>query len=85
MTNHSNNLFFVTLFLVVKDLNSLSLVYYSFQFLHNMGMPKLWAMTDVFGLDDELLAMIPQPVSALLLLFPINNKVFFTHYTIWKF
>ena len=38
-------------------------------------MPKAWAMTDVFGLDDELLAMIPQPVSALLLLFPINNKV----------
>ena len=42
-------------------------------------MPKAWAMTDVFGLDDELLAMIPQPVSALLLLFPINNKVSITH------
>ena len=54
-----------------------SVVYFdSFsQFLHNMGMPKIWAMTDVFGLDDELLAMIPQPVSALLLLFPINAKV----------
>ena len=44
-----------------------------------MGMPKSWAMTDVFGLDDELLMMIPQPVSALLLLFPINQKVCFNY------
>ena len=39
-----------------------------------MGMPKSWAMTDVYGLDEGLLAMIPQPVAALLLLFPINEK-----------
>ena len=30
---------------------------------------------DVFGLDPDLLAMIPQPCIALLLLFPINEKV----------
>ena len=42
-----------------------------------MGMSKSWAFTDVFGLDDELLAMIPQPVKSLLLLFPINDKVGF--------
>jgi ubiquitin carboxyl-terminal hydrolase L3 len=47
----------------------------SLQFLHNMGMPKTWAITDVFGLDEELLAMLPQPVVGLLLLFPINDKV----------
>ena len=38
-------------------------------------MPTLWAMTDVFGLDDMLLDMLPQPVVALMLLFPINDKV----------
>ena len=45
------------------------------QFLHKMGMPTLWAMTDVYGLDDMLLDMLPQPVVALMLLFPINDKV----------
>jgi hypothetical protein len=29
----------------------------------------------VFGLDDELLAMVPTPVTSLLLLFPLTNKV----------
>ena len=31
---------------------------------------------DVFGLDDELLGLVPQPCVAILLLFPINQKVF---------
>merc|ERR1711974_324110 len=44
------------------------------QFLHKLGMPITWAMTDVYGLDDGLLDMIPQPAVALLLLFPINEK-----------
>ena len=30
---------------------------------------------DVFGLDPELLAMVPQPAIALLLLFPITENV----------
>ena len=29
----------------------------------------------MYGLDEDLLAMVPQPVAALLLLFPINEQV----------
>ena len=52
------------------------------QFLHKMGMPKLWAMTDVYGLDDMLLDMLPQPVVALMLLFPINDKVHLKYFPV---
>ena len=30
---------------------------------------------DVFGLDLDLLGMVPQPCVSLLLLYPINDKV----------
>lgn len=30
---------------------------------------------DVFGFDDDLLAMVPQPVFALLFLFPLTDNV----------
>ncbi|XP_023322187.1 ubiquitin carboxyl-terminal hydrolase isozyme L3 [Eurytemora carolleeae] len=43
-------------------------------FLRKVGVPEEWEINDVFGLDDELLQMLPQPVLALLLLFPINDK-----------
>jgi ubiquitin carboxyl-terminal hydrolase L3 len=43
--------------------------------LHGCGLPEEWAIQDVFGLDDELLDMLPKPVIAVLLLFPINDKV----------
>jgi len=43
-------------------------------FLKKLGVPVDWGITDVYGLDDELLGFLPQPVVALLLLFPINEK-----------
>jgi hypothetical protein len=43
-------------------------------FLRKMGVPAAWEINDVYGLEPELLSVLPQPVLALLLLFPINDK-----------
>ena len=45
------------------------------KFLHEAGLSKKWAIADVFGLDPEILTVLEQPVLALLLLFPVNEKV----------
>lgn len=44
------------------------------QFLKYLGVPSNWAINDVFSLDDDLLALVPQPVLAVLLLFPTTTK-----------
>ncbi|KAK9120924.1 hypothetical protein Syun_018541 [Stephania yunnanensis] len=46
------------------------------QFLWGLGLPPDEAeFGDVYGLDEELLAMVPKPVLAVLFLFPLTNKV----------
>jgi len=44
------------------------------EFAHQSGLPEQWAFSDVLGLDEELLCMIPQPSLALIFLFPIKSK-----------
>lgn len=47
----------------------------SAQFITCLGMKDTWQFRDVYGLDPELLSMVPRPVCALLLLFPVTEKV----------
>jgi ubiquitin carboxyl-terminal hydrolase L3 len=35
-----------------------------------LGVPEDVGLCDVYGIDDEMLSMVPQPVLAVLLLYP---------------
>jgi ubiquitin carboxyl-terminal hydrolase L3 len=44
------------------------------KYIQNLGVPtEKWTWTDVFGTDPDLLVIIPRPVAAVMLLFPITK------------
>jgi len=49
------------------------------QFMHNLGVPKKWQLVDVYGFDPELLAATPQPVLAMILLYPYSQQAEVDH------
>jgi hypothetical protein len=43
-------------------------------FARGIGLPDTVAFTDCFGLEPDLLGFLPQPVYAIVLLFPFDNE-----------
>lgn len=43
------------------------------KYIHKLGVSSDWSLTDVIGLESEALEWIPQPVKAIILLFPTSE------------
>ncbi|XP_054755122.2 ubiquitin carboxyl-terminal hydrolase isozyme L3-like isoform X1 [Lytechinus pictus] len=44
------------------------------KYMHTIGMSKDWFFSDVYGLSDELLMMVPPSAAAVILCFPYGDK-----------
>uniref|UniRef100_A0A1L8ED88 Ubiquitin carboxyl-terminal hydrolase n=1 Tax=Haematobia irritans TaxID=7368 RepID=A0A1L8ED88_HAEIR len=44
------------------------------KYIHTLGVSKEWSLTDVMGLEPEMLEWIPKPAKSIILLFPCSEK-----------
>ena len=46
------------------------------QYVQTLGISEQWQFVDVWGFESDLLQLLPRPVCAVLLLYPLSDKVF---------
>lgn len=44
------------------------------KYLHQVGVSEKWSISDIFGLEDELLDYVQKPVKAVIFLYPITEN-----------
>jgi len=49
---------------------------YLVQYVRTLGIAEQWQFIDVWGFESDLLQLLPRPVCAVLLLYPLSDKVF---------
>lgn len=43
------------------------------EYMHSVGLPQDWIVSEVFGLDDDSLSFVPKPVIAVIATFESIN------------
>jgi len=50
------------------------------QYVWTLGVSEQWQFVDVWGFESDLLQLLPRPICAVLLLYPLSDKVFSVFY-----
>lgn len=45
------------------------------KYLGKLGVSESYQLVDVYGFEEDVLAFIPKPIKALILLFPVSGKM----------